>query len=247
MGRRGGVVANDFTALSVALPAIEKQFDTDVGTVQWVINAYALTFGVLIVVGGRLADLFGRKRIFMIGAAIFAGFSVIGGAAQDTALLIACRALMGIGGAMMWPAILGMTYAVLPDSKAGLAGGLILGAAGIGNAVGPLFGGVLTDTLELALDLLRQPPDRRARGAGDAGWRSTRRARADRPPDRLRRRGDAVARDSSRCWSRSIRRPTGAGATRAIIALLVLCVVMLVALRARSSGGRASGAWSRAT
>jgi EmrB/QacA subfamily drug resistance transporter len=141
------IVANDFSALAVALPAIEKQFDTDVGTVQWVINAYALTFGVLIVVGGRLADIFGRKRIFMLGAAIFAGFSVLGGVAQSTAWLIACRALMGIGGAMMWPAILGMTFAALPESRAGLAGGLILGAAGIGNAIGPMFGGLLTDVL----------------------------------------------------------------------------------------------------
>jgi EmrB/QacA subfamily drug resistance transporter len=147
MGVAVFIVANDFTALAVALPAIEKQFDTDVATVQWVINAYALTFGVLIVVGGRLADIFGRKRIFILGAAIFACFSVLGGAAQDTAWLISCRALMGIGGAMMWPAILGMTFAALPQSRAGLAGGLILGAAGIGNAVGPMFGGVLTDAL----------------------------------------------------------------------------------------------------
>jgi EmrB/QacA subfamily drug resistance transporter len=147
MGVAVFIVANDFTALAVALPAIEKQFDTDVGTVQWVINAYALTFGVLIVVGGRLADIFGRKRIFIVGAAIFAVFSVLGGVAQDTAWLIACRTLMGIGGAMMWPAILGMTFAALPESRAGLAGGLILGAAGIGNAVGPMFGGVLTDAL----------------------------------------------------------------------------------------------------
>ncbi len=147
MGVAVFIVANDFTALAVALPAIEKQFNTDVGTVQWVINAYALTFGVLIVVGGRLADIFGRKRIFIIGAAIFAGFSVLGGVAQSTAWLISCRALMGIGGAMMWPAILGMTFAALPESRAGLAGGLILGAAGIGNAVGPMFGGVLTEAL----------------------------------------------------------------------------------------------------
>jgi EmrB/QacA subfamily drug resistance transporter len=147
MGAAVLIVANDFTALSVALPAIEKQFNTDVTTVQWVINAYALTFGVLIVVGGRLADMFGRRRMFVVGAAIFAGFSVIGGAAQGTLWLIACRTLMGIGGALMWPAILGMTFAALPESKAGLAGGLILGAAGIGNALGPLFGGILTDAL----------------------------------------------------------------------------------------------------
>src|SRR5436305_10402454 len=141
------LIANDFTALSVALPAIEKQFNTDVSTVQWVINAYALTFGVLIVVGGRLGDMFGRRLMFVIGACVFAAFSVLGGAAPNTAWLITCRALMGIGGALMWPAILGMTFAALPESKAGLAGGLVLGAAGLGNALGPLFGGVLTDAL----------------------------------------------------------------------------------------------------
>jgi EmrB/QacA subfamily drug resistance transporter len=141
------VVANDFTALSVALPAIEKDFGADVTTVQWVINGYALVFGVLIVTGGRLADMFGRRRIFFLGASIFAVFSVIGGMAPNVGVLLVCRALMGIGGAMMWPAILGMTYAILPSSKAGLAGGLILGSAGFGNAVGPLLGGILTDAL----------------------------------------------------------------------------------------------------
>jgi EmrB/QacA subfamily drug resistance transporter len=141
------VIANDFTALSVALPAIEKDLDTSLTTAQWVINAYALVFGVLIVTGGRLADMFGRRRIFVVGAAVFAAFSLLGGVAPGDIWLIACRALMGIGGAMMWPAILGITYAALPDSKAGLAGGLILGAAGFGNAIGPLVGGVLTDEL----------------------------------------------------------------------------------------------------
>ena len=73
------VVANDFTALSVALPTIEHQFNADVSSVQWVINAYALVFGVLIVTGGRLADMFGRKRMFFVGAGIFAVFSLLGG------------------------------------------------------------------------------------------------------------------------------------------------------------------------
>src|SRR5437660_12648380 len=82
------VVANDFTALSVALPTIERQFNADVSSVQWVINAYALVFGVLIVTGGRLADIFGRKRMFFIGAAIFALFSLLGGVAQDAGWLI---------------------------------------------------------------------------------------------------------------------------------------------------------------
>ena len=141
------VIANDITALSVALPEIEKDFDSDVSTVQWVINAYALVFGVLIVTGGRLADMFGRRRLFFIGAAIFAVFSLLAGVAQDDWWLIACRALMGVGGAIMWPAVLGMTYDALPEDKAGLAGGLILGVAGFGNAAGPLIGGFLTDAL----------------------------------------------------------------------------------------------------
>jgi MFS family permease len=136
------VIANDFTALSVALPAMERDFGADVSTVQWVINGYALVFGVLIVTGGRLADMFGRRRIFFVGACVFAAFSVIGGFAPSVRVLLACRGLMGVGGAMVWPAILGMTYAILPPSRAGLAGGLILGAAGFGNAIGPLIGGI---------------------------------------------------------------------------------------------------------
>jgi EmrB/QacA subfamily drug resistance transporter len=141
------VIANDFTALSVALPAIERTFGTSVNTSQWVINGYAMVFGVAIVTGGRLADMFGRRRIFFIGAGVFATFSVIGGFAPDIWLLLAGRFTMGIGGAMMWPAILGMTFSLLPKSKAGLAGGLVLGSAGCGNAFGPLLGGFLTDTI----------------------------------------------------------------------------------------------------
>src|SRR5436305_6154496 len=141
MGLAVFVVANDFTALSVALPRIERQFDADVSSIQWVINAYALVFGVLIVTGGRLADMFGRRRMFFLGAAIFAIFSLMGGLAQDGWWLIAARALMGIGGAVMWPASLGMTYAILPGSKAGLAGGLIIGVAGQGQAPRPVLVG----------------------------------------------------------------------------------------------------------
>jgi EmrB/QacA subfamily drug resistance transporter len=139
------IVANDFTALSVAIPAIEKDFSVNLTTVQWVINGYALVFGVLIVTGGRLADMFGQRLMFFIGAALFGLVSLVGGLAPNIETLLAARFCMGIGGALMWPAVLGMTYRILPKSKAGLAGGIILGAAGFGNAVGPLIGGALTD------------------------------------------------------------------------------------------------------
>ncbi len=145
MGLAVFAIAIDSTALSVALPRIESDFRVNVSAVQWVINAYGLVFGVLIVAGGRLADMFGRRRMFLLGAAWFAAFSVLGGAAQDAGWLIAARALTGIGAALMWPATLGMTYAALPARRAGLAGGLVLGVAGIGNALGPLIGGALTD------------------------------------------------------------------------------------------------------
>ena len=145
MGIAVVVIANDFSAINVALPTMESDFHTNVNTIQWVVNAYALTFGVMIVTGGRLADMFGRRNAFFLGTAIFAAMSALGGAAQTETWLIASRTIMGIGGALMWPAILGMTYSILPEEKAGLAGGIIIGAAGLGNAFGPLIGGVLTD------------------------------------------------------------------------------------------------------
>src|SRR5260221_1820456 len=141
------VIANDFSAVNIAIPTMEKGLSTNVHAIQWVVNAYALTFGVMIVTGGRLADMFGRRRAFFLGTAIFASMSALGGAAQTETWLIATRVVMGIGGALMWPAILGMPLELLPSDKAGLAGGIILGAAGLGNAIGPLISGVLTDTL----------------------------------------------------------------------------------------------------
>ncbi|TMK74582.1 MAG: MFS transporter, partial [Actinobacteria bacterium] len=93
------VIANDFTALNVALTAIEGDFNVDLGTAQWVINAYCLVFGMAIVTGGRLADLFGRRRAFFVGSALFAGFSLLGGLAPSAIFLIVMRVGMGIGAA----------------------------------------------------------------------------------------------------------------------------------------------------
>jgi MFS family permease len=135
---------------------------------------------VLIVRGGRLADLVGRWRIFFAGAAIFAAFSVLGGRSPDAWMLIACRALMGIGGALMWPATLSMTYAILPKERAALAGGLIIGAAGFGNAAGPLIGGVLTEALSWrwiltarAGDGISSSVERVVRTAFESGFQTT--------------------------------------------------------------------------
>src|SRR5436190_23311322 len=75
------VIANDFTALNVALPAMEQDFDVDVGTIQWTVNAYTLVFGMGIVTGGRLADMLGRRKVFFVGCGFFAAFSLLGAVA----------------------------------------------------------------------------------------------------------------------------------------------------------------------
>ena len=237
------VIANDFSAINVALPTMEKDFDTNVNTIQWVVNAYALTFGVMIVTGGRLADMFGRRSAFFLGTAIFASMSALGGAAQTRGLADRRGVVMGIGGALMWPAILGMTFAILPEDKAGLAGGIILGAAGLGNAMGPLIGGVLTDALSwrwifflnvpisifaVARHLLPGPGQGAgSRGAADrlpghrgALGRAGLAADRPRPGRRLglgRPAGDRRCWRWRRCWSSPSSRSSGAPATNALV------------------------------
>jgi EmrB/QacA subfamily drug resistance transporter len=233
------VVANDVTALSVALPAIESDLDVDVGTAQWVISAYALIFGVLIVPGGRLADLLGRRRIFFAGAAIFAVFSVLGGLAPDAWLLIACRALMGIGGALMWPATLGMTYSLLPD-RAALAGGLIIGAAGFGNAAGPLIGGALTDALSWRWILFLNVPV--AAVACLTTWRAVPESRGDEPERRFDYLGVATLSSGLIALLVALDEVDDAGwGSPLILALLALCAALLAVFALHE---RRAGSWA---
>jgi EmrB/QacA subfamily drug resistance transporter len=139
------VIAVDIAAINVALPAVEKAFRADVDTIEWVVNGYVLTFGVLMVTCGRLADTFGRRRIFFLGLIIFGLASLIGGLSDSAGILIGARVIQGAGAALLWPSILGIIYSSVSDDQKGIAVGLILGAAGVGNAAGPLLGGVLTE------------------------------------------------------------------------------------------------------
>ena len=222
------VVANDITALSVALPDIEKDFDADVSSVQWVINIYALVFGVLIVTGGRLADMFGRRLIFFIGAGIFALFSVLAAIAPDDLWLIVCRGLMGVGGAMMWPAVLGMTYAILPDDKAGLAGGLILGVAGFGNAAGPLLGGALAELVSWRAILWVNLPV--AAAACFVTWRAVPESKADTGRERIDYLGITTLTLGLMALLLALDQVTAWGWTDPrILGLFALCVVLLIA------------------
>lgn len=139
------VIAVDIAAINVALPAVEKSFQTTIGTVEWVVNGYILAWAVLMVTCGRLADMFGRRKIFFIGLVIFGAASLAGALARDSGTLIAARVVQGTGAAFLWPAILGIVYSSVSGEQKGLAVGLILGAAGVGNAAGPLLGGFLTE------------------------------------------------------------------------------------------------------
>ena len=140
-------ISLDFASVDLALPALEDQFGLNLETVQWVINAYMLAFSVLMVTGGRLADGYGRKRVFLIGMAVFGFASLLGGAAWSGGSVIAFRVLQGVGAAMLWPAMIGMACAALGDDKRALALGLIFGSCSVGNAAGPVLGGALTQYL----------------------------------------------------------------------------------------------------
>lgn len=138
-------VAIDITAINVAIPAIEESFQTDVETIQWLVNGYILSFGVLMVTFGRLADIYGRKKIFFIGLFVFGASSLAGALSTSASMIIAARVIQGVGGAMLWPCIIGILYSTVSDNQKSLAGGLLMAIAGIGNAVGPLVGGALTE------------------------------------------------------------------------------------------------------
>ncbi|WP_444933678.1 MFS transporter [Microbulbifer sp. JTAC008] len=141
------LIASDFTAFSPALPAIAKDFSVRISFVHWVVNAYALAYGVIIVTSGRLADIYGRETVFLIGVGIFSCSSLLGGFASEVGVLLIARVLMGLGGALAWSAMLGMAYTLLPSDRAGFVGGFVLAALGVATACGPVIGGVLSDFL----------------------------------------------------------------------------------------------------
>ncbi|WP_376797548.1 DHA2 family efflux MFS transporter permease subunit [Thermogemmatispora sp.] len=137
----------DLSIVSIALPAIVEQLHTDLTVAGWVLDAYSLVFAVLLVTIGRLADLFGRKRIFMAGMAIFMLGSLLCGLAPSIGWLIGFRAFQAVGAAILNPVSLAILMAIFPREQRGAAVGLWGAAAGLSSALGPVLGGLIVQTL----------------------------------------------------------------------------------------------------
>lgn len=135
----------DGTIVNVALPSIQRDLNADASAAQWVMESYALFLASLLLVGGALGDRFGRKRIFMMGAALFALASMACAASLDTAQLIAARAVQGIGAALLVPGSLALISAAYPSAQRGAAIGTWSAFSGITAAVGPVIGGYLVE------------------------------------------------------------------------------------------------------
>src|SRR4249919_1712115 len=137
----------DNTVVNVALPSIRADLGISISELEWVVNAYALTFGVLLLTGGKLADMLGRRAIFIAGLVVFTGASLWCGLAGGASSLIAARTVQGVGAALMNPATLSIITATFPPRLRGTAIGIWAGVSALALAIGPLVGDLLTERI----------------------------------------------------------------------------------------------------
>ncbi len=140
------MVVLDGTIVNIALPHVQKDLGFSPANLSWVVNAYTLAFGGLLLLGGRLGDLFGRRKVFMTGVLVFAAASLIGGIAQTESILLASRALQGVGAALASPTALALITTTFPAGPArNRAMGVYAAMSGAGAAIGLILGGALTE------------------------------------------------------------------------------------------------------
>ena len=137
----------DYFAMNLALPRMASDLDSNATDLQWVISVYMLALGAFMVPAGRIGDIFGRRRALLAGIALFGLASAMCAVAPSAALVIAFRAVQGVGAALIFPVSVSVLTNAFPAARAGHAIGVAYGIAGLGNAAGPLVGGLLTQTV----------------------------------------------------------------------------------------------------
>ena len=137
----------DNTVVNVALPSIQEELGAGLSELQWIVTGYALSFAALMLIGGKLADAYGRRLIFVIGIVVFTGASLWCGLADSGNMLIAARVVQGAGAALMNPATLSIIAATFLPRERGMAIGIWAGVSALALAIGPLVGGLLTEHL----------------------------------------------------------------------------------------------------
>ena len=138
----------DNTVVNVALPSIQRDLGADLSELEWIVTGYALTFASLMLVGGKVADAFGRRLVFVIGIAVFTIASLLCGLATSSEMLIGARVLQGAGAALMNPATLSIIAATFPPRERGTAIGIWAGTSALALAIGPLVGGLITEHID---------------------------------------------------------------------------------------------------
>jgi EmrB/QacA subfamily drug resistance transporter len=139
------MVSMDNLVVTNALPVIRRALDTGLEGLEWTVNAYTLTFAVLLLTGAALGDRYGRRRLLAIGLVIFTGASAMAAAAPDIGTLVTARAIQGVGGAIVMPLTLTLLASVVPHERRGVAFGIWGAMAGLGVALGPVIGGGVTE------------------------------------------------------------------------------------------------------